>query len=322
MRAITQRRYGGPENLTLADVPRPVPGKGEVLIRVEAASVNAADWLLMRGEPYIARLAFGIRRPRVTTRGRDVAGVVETVGPGASGFAVGDEVYGEVDAGSFAEYTVASVARLALKPTSLTFEQAAAVPLAATTALKGLRDCGRVKAGDRVLINGASGGVGSFAVQIARALGADVTAICSTRNREAALLWGADEVIDYTTTDFTTSGEYDVILDIAGTRSLRDIERALTPRGTLVLASGAGGRLLGPIGRILAASVRGMFSRRAFRPLVSATTTADLDVLSELIDAGSVMPAIERTYLLEETADALTHLGIEHARGKLVIAVS
>lgn len=322
MKAITQQRYGGPENLSLADVPRPTAARGEVLIRVEAASVNAADWLLLHGVPYIARLAFGIQRPRVTTRGRDVAGVIEAVGPDTQGFAVGDEVYGEVDAGSFAEYTVAPVGRLARKPSSLTYEQAAAVPIAATTALKGLRDAGQVKAGDRVLINGASGGVGSFAVQIAKALGAEVTAVCSARNREAALLWGADQVIDYRTSDFTTSGEYDVILDIAGTRSLRDIERALTPRGTLVLASGAGGRILGPIGRILTASLRGIFSRRSFRPLVSSTTTADLDVLSELIDAGAVTPAIERTYRLEQTAAALTHLGVEHARGKLVITVA
>jgi len=322
MRAITQKTYGGPDSLVPAEIPRPVPRKGEVLIRVRASSVNAADWLLMHGEPYLVRLMFGIRGPRVTTRGRDVAGVVEALGPHTSGFEVGDSVYAEVDAGSFADYTVAPIKRLAHMPSNLSFEQAAAVPIAATTALQGLRDVGKVKPGDRVLINGASGGVGSFAVQIASALGAHVTAVCSSRNLDSARSWGAEHVIDYTTTDFTTLDvRYDVIFDIAGNHSLKEMERSLTAKGTLVLASGSGGKLLGPVARILAASIRGMFASPSLKPLASSSNRADLAVLRDLIEANQVTPAIERTYSLEDVPAALTHFGIEHARGKIVISV-
>ncbi len=322
MQAITQRTYGGPETLELTEQPVPVPSGDQVLIRVRAASVNAADWLLMHGEPYLIRLAFGLRGPRVAIRGRDVAGVVEAVGPETRHLAVGDEVYAEVNAGSFAEYTVASEKVVARKPASVTFEQAATVPVAATTALHAIRDAGRVKPGDRVLINGASGGVGSFAVQLAKAFGGTVTAVCSTRNAERARALGADTVIDYTVSDFTAGDErYDAIIDVAGNRSLSDLRRVLAPRGTLVLASGAGGRVLGPIGRMLAASIRGMSTSQRLVPLAASTGAADLDVLSRFIDDGALTLSVEQAYPLAETAAALRHFGEQHARGKIVITV-
>lgn len=323
MRAITQKTYGGPDSLVLAEIPRPTPGTGEVLIRVRAASVNAADWLLMHGEPYLVRLVFGFRGPRVPTRGRDVAGVVEALGPRASGFEVGDAVFAEVDAGSFADYTVAATKRLARMPANLSFEQAAAVPIAATTALQGLRDAGKVKPGDHVLINGASGGVGSFAVQIASALGAHVTAVCSSRNVDAAYAGRAEHVVDYTSTDFTTlDTRYDVIFDIAGNHSLKDLERSLHPHGTLVMASGSGGKLLGPVARILEALIRGRFTSRSLKPLASSSNSADLAVLCGLIESGHVTPAIERVCPLDDVPAALTRFGIQHAQGKIVILVS
>ncbi len=322
MKAIIQRRYGGPETLEYTDMTMPVPGSDEVLISVRAASVNAADWLLMHGEPYMVRLAFGLRAPKVATRGRDVAGVVEAVGSAVQRLEVGDEVYAEVNAGSFAEFTVAPEKVVAHKPANLTFEQAAAVPIAATTALQGIRDVANVQPGDRVLINGASGGVGTFAVQIAKAFGSEVTAVCSTRNLELARSLGADHVIDYSTQDFASGDkQYDVIFDLVGNRSLRECRRALTHQGMLVLSSGGGGRVLGPIGRILAASIWSTFVSQRLRPLVSAGNAADLDALCELIESGQVTPVIERTYSLTETADALRQFGEQHARGKIAVSV-
>lgn len=322
MRAITQRRYGGPDTLEYGNVPRPVPGAGEVLIRVLAASVNAADWLLMHGEPLGSRLAFGLRGPRTRVRGRDAAGIVEAVGDRVDEFAVGDAVYGEVDAGSFADYTVAPAQRLAIMPERLRFEQAAAVPTAATTALQAIRDKARVNPGDRVLINGASGGVGSFAVQIAKAYGASVTGVCSTRNLDLVTSLGADHVIDYSREDFTTGeSRYDVFLDLIGNRSLAECRRVLTRRGTLVLSSGSGSRLLGPVGRMLSALVVGMFVSQNLRPLAAVANGRDLDVLRDMIQAGAVTPHIERVYPLAEAPAALRHFGVQHARGKIVIVV-
>ncbi|TFC33925.1 NAD(P)-dependent alcohol dehydrogenase [Cryobacterium sp. TMT2-14] len=322
MKAIIQRAYGGPETLEYTDVPMPVPRADEVLIRVHAASVNAADWLLMHGEPYLVRLAFGLRAPRIAVRGRDAAGVVVAVGSAVRRVAVNDEVYAEVNAGSFAEFTVATEKVVARKPATLTFEQAATVPIAATTALQGLRDAANLQPRDRILVNGASGGVGSFAVQLAKAFGAEVTAVCSTRNAELARGLGADHVIDYTSEDFTAQGrQYEVIFDLIGNRSLSDCRRALTPRGTLVLSSAAGGRLFGPIGRILAASALGVFSRQSLRPLVASASATDLDVIRELIDSDKVAPQIETTYPLSRTADALHHFGEEHTRGKIAISI-
>lgn len=321
VKAITQRAYGGPEKLEYGDVPAPAPRADEILIRVRAASVNAADWLLMRGEPYLVRLAFGLRAPRVAIRGRDVAGVVEAVGGAVRHFVAGDEVYAEVNGGSFAELTVAREKVVARKPTTLTFEQAATVPIAATTALQGLRDVANVQPGNRVLVNGASGGVGSFAIQIAKAFGAEVTAVCSTRNSVFVLGLGADQVIDYTRQDFATGDtRYDIIFDLVGNRSLKHCRQALSPRGTLVLASGAGGRVLGPVGRILAASIRGLFSSQRLRPLAASASAADLDLIRELIDSGRITASVEKIYPLAETADALRHFGEGHTRGKIAIA--
>ena len=322
MQAITQQVYGDSDTLEVSDQPIPTPRGDEVLIRVHAASINAADWLLMRGEPYMIRLAFGLRGPRVAIKGRDVAGTVEAVGPSTRHLVVGDEVYGEVSAGSFAQYTVASETVLARKPRTATFEQAAAVPVAATTALQAIRDAAKVKPGDRVLVNGASGGVGSFAVQLAKAFGGDVTAVCSTRNAAQARVLGANKVIDYRTSNFTTTADrYDVIIDLVGNHSLHEYRRVLTPKGTLVLASGTGGRVLGPLGRMLAAVIQGAFTSQRLVPLASSPRSADLDVLRELIDAGTLTASIEKTYRLTETAAALRYFGEQHAQGKIVITV-
>ncbi len=323
MTAVTQHRYGGLETLEYESIARPVPAPNEVLIRVEGASVNAADWLLMQGEPFIARLAFGLRRPTIATRGRDVAGVVEAVGHNVRHFSVGDAVYAEVDAGSFAEYTVAKETRLAHKPSRLSFAEAAAVPIAGTTALQAVRNVATITPGDTVLINGASGGVGSFAVQLAKAYGAEVTGVCSTANLEFVRSLGADHVIDYTVDDFTMSeARYDVIIDIVANRSLAECRRVLTRRGTLVLASGNGGRVLGPIRRMLAAVFMGMFVPQKLRPLTAVASGADLEVLRELIEASTITPAIECTYSLVEAPEALRHFVEESVKGKIAIAVA
>ncbi len=322
MKAITQRTYGGPDTLQYTDAPVPEPGPNEVLIRVRAASVNAADWLLMRGEPYLIRLAFGLRAPRNAVRGRDVAGVVEAVGAAVRLFAAGDEVYAEVDAGSFAEYTVANEKVVALKPSTVTFEQAATVPVAAITALQGIRDTAKVRPGQRVLINGASGGVGLFAVQLAKVFGAEVTAVCSARNAELARELGADHVIDYATDDFTANGKrWHSIFDLVGNHTLTECRTALTRRGTLVVSSGGGGRVLGPIPRVLSAAVGGLFVPQTLRPLVARSSGTDLAALAQLIDAGKVVTPIEATYPLAETAAALRHFGERHARSKIAISV-
>lgn len=325
MRAIVQDAFGGPEVLELREVPVPVPGDDEVLVRVRASSVNAADWHLMRGKPYFMRLmGFGLRRPRFRARGADVAGVVEAVGPKVTTLRVGDEVYGQgaLRAGTFAELAVVKETSLAAKPASATFEEAGAVPLAGLTALQGVRDSGGVKAGQRILINGASGGVGTFAVQIARALGAEVTAVCSTRNVELVHELGADRVVDYTREDFTRTGEqYDVVFDLVANRSLRDLRRALTPRGTLVLSGGGGGKVLGPLPLIVRGALTNLVVRQRVTNLGTAVNTADLAYLAGLIDEGAVRPVVERVYPLAETAAAIRHLEEEHARGKIVVAV-
>src|SRR4051794_40437552 len=318
MKAITQHRYGGLDLLDYATVARPVAAKDEVLIRVQGASINAADWLLMKGEPFVARLAFGLRRPKVSTRGRDVAGVIEAVGDKVRRFSVGDEVYAEVDAGSFAEYTVAQAKRLAHKPSRISFSEAAAVPIAATTALQGMRDVAKIKPGDKVLVNGASGGVGSFAVQLAKAFGAEVTGVCSTANLEFVRSLGADHVVDYTTDNFAKGeARYDVIFDVVGNRSLTECRRALTRRGTLVLASGNGGRVLGPVRRMLAAMLLGIFVTQNLRPLTAVASGADLEVLGALIEAGTITPPVDHTSPLAETPEATRSFVEEHPRGKI-----
>lgn len=325
MKAIVQDRYGPSDVLRLGEVDPPVAAAGEVLVRVHAASVNARDWHVMRGDPYVARMAFGLSAPKVRVRGTDFAGRVEAVGAGVTRFRAGDEVYGEIDA-AFAEYVrVPAAGAVEIKPANLTFEQAAAMPLAANTALMGLRDAAQVRAGQRVLINGASGGVGTFAVQIAKAFGAEVTGVCSTRNVELVRSLGADRVVDYTREDFTRDGtQYDVVFDLVGNRSLADCRRALTPTGTLVLAGGGvseGGSVLGPIRLIVRGQLVSRFVRHRVLTLTAVPGRENLATLRELAESGAVTPVIDRTFPLSEAAEAVRYLEMDHARAKVVITV-
>jgi NADPH:quinone reductase-like Zn-dependent oxidoreductase len=323
LKAITCRRYGSPDVLELEAVSEPVVKDDEVLVRVRAASANPRDWHLMRGLPYIVRPQIGLRRPKWNLPGSDVAGQVEAVGKDVTRFRPGDEVFANVLMGGFSEYASVPEAFVALKPANLTFEQAAAVPLAALTALQGLRDHGPVGAGQKVLIVGASGGVGTFAVQIAKSFGADVTGVCSTRNVDMVRSIGADSVIDYTREDFTRSGQkYDLILQLAGTRSSSDCRRALTRKGKLLLSSGdSSGRWIGPIGRILGAVVLSPFVSQRLEPFMAKGSGDDLKVLKELIEAGKLNPVIDRVYSLSEVPEAIRYLEQGHARGKIVISV-
>jgi len=320
--AVFLRRYGPPDDvLELCEIDRPVAGDDDVLVRVHAAGVDPGVWHLVRGKAYIARLAFGLRRPKPQIVGRDAAGTVAEVGRNVTRFVPGDQVYGEVG-GAFAEYTRAPEDLLVRMPANLTFEQAAAVPLSANTALQGLRDVGKVQPGQRVLINGASGGVGTYAVQLAKSLGADVTGVCSTKNLNLVRSIGADHVIDYTQQDFTRSGQrYDLILDLIGNHSLSGFRRALTRQGTLVLSSGNGGRWLGPIGRIAIALVLSPFVPQKLRPLVARRSKENLVALTELLESGKVTPVIDRTYPLSQTPEAIGYLEGGHARGKVVITM-
>ncbi|MEJ2856036.1 MULTISPECIES: NAD(P)-dependent alcohol dehydrogenase [unclassified Saccharothrix] len=325
MKAITQHRYGGPDVLQFEDVDQPVPADHEVLVRVHAATINARDWHVMRGDPHLARIMpgiMGLRRPTAMIRGTDFAGVVEAVGRQVTRLRPGDEVYGEAD-GAFAEYVAAPATVVDHKPSNLSFDQAAALPLAANTALMGL---GQVRAGHRVLVNGASGGVGTFAVQIARSLGADVTAVCSTRNVDLVASLGAHHVIDYTQDDFTRdTARYDVVLDLVGNHSLRNLRRSLKPGGTLVLSGGGvstGGSLIGPMGLILRASAAKPFIRRHRVVVLAAHPNVEnLAALRELAEAGTITPIIDRSYGLAEVPAAIRYVEEEHARAKVVITV-
>jgi len=323
LKAITYHRYGSPDVLEFQEVDAPVVDDDEVLVRVRAASANPRDWHFMRGLPSIMRLRFGLRRPTNSLLGSDMAGQVEAVGKNVTRFRPGDEVFAHVLAGGFAEYTCVPEDFLGLKPANLTFEQAAAVPLAALTALQGLRDHGRIQPGQKLLIIGASGGVGTFAVQIAKAFGAEVTGVCSTRNVDLVRSIGADHVIDYTREDFTRSGQkYDLILQLAGTRSPSDCRRALTSKGTLLLSSGeSDGRWIGPIDRIVKAVVLSPFVSQRLVSFEAKRSGEDLRVLKELIEAGKVSPVIDRTYSLGETPEAIRYLEEGHARGNVVITV-
>ena len=323
MRAIVQDAYGPPEVLELRDVERPQPGDNDVLVRVRAASANPYDWHFMRGIPYFMRAASGLRRPKNTVLGSDVAGRVEEVGCGASRFRPGDEVIGFVGAGGFAEHVAVPEEHLGLKPETLTFEQASAVPLAGLTALQGLRDAGGLEQGQSVLIIGAGGGVGTFAVQIGRSLGAHVTGVCSTTKLEMVRSLGADHVIDYTGEDYLASGRrYDIVLQLAGTDGAGRLRRALTPRGTLVLSSGdATGRWIAPMGRYLRARAMSPFVSQRLLGLSVKRSRADMEELKMLIEAGEISPVVGRTYPLSEATEAMAHLEEGHAAGKIVIDV-
>jgi NADPH:quinone reductase-like Zn-dependent oxidoreductase len=324
MKAIMHERYGGPEVLRVADLPIPTPGEHDVLVKVHAAAVNARDWHLLRGDPYLARLAapeLGLRGPKVAVRGTDFAGTVEAVGPGVTRFRPGDEVYGEANA-AFADYVCAPESVMAAKPRNLAFARAAAIPLAANTALMGLRG---IHSGQRVLINGASGGVGTFAVQIAKAYGADVTAVCSRRNVELVSGLGADRVIDYSTEDFSKSGQrYDVVFDLVGNRTLTELRRCLTRTGTLVLSGGGvseGGSLFGPMGLMMRGKAVGPFLRQRVFLLEAKPSADNLATLTGLVEAGQLVPVLDRTYPLEQAADAIRYLEVEHARAKVVLVL-
>jgi NADPH:quinone reductase-like Zn-dependent oxidoreductase len=334
MKAIVQDRYGSPDVLALREVDKPVPARGEVLVRVHAAAVNARDWHIMRGDPYLARLAmpsvFGRSGPKRRIRGSDVAGRVEAVGGGVTRFRPGDEVYGDVCDldGAFAEYVCVPEGQAEHKPANLTFEEAAAVPLAGCTALVGLREGGQVTAGQRVLINGASGGVGTFAVQLAKAFGAQVTGVCSTRNADLVRSLGADRVLDYTREDFARDGQrYDMVFDLVANRSLADLRRVLTPTGVLVLSGGGVSRngrphVTGPMGLTIKAQVASRFVRHRLFPLVGMPPRAEyLATLRELVESGKVRPVVDRSFPLAQVPEAVRYLEVEHARAKVVITV-
>ncbi|MEW6154882.1 MAG: NAD(P)-dependent alcohol dehydrogenase [Actinomycetota bacterium] len=326
MRAVVQDEYGSaPEQvLRLAEVQRPAGGDGDVLVRVRAASVDRGTWHIMSGLPYPVRVAgFGVRRPKYLNPGRSMAGTVESVGAGVTGFRPGDDVYGTTN-GTFAEYAVAQPARLALKPSNLTFEQAAAVPVSGLAALQAVRDRAAVRAGEKVLVIGASGGVGSFAVQIAKSLGAEVTGVCSTAKVDLVRSLGADHVIDYVLGgDIGGDGSrYDAIVDIGGNRRLSELRQLLTPRGRLVITGGeTTGRLLGGSGRQVRAVLLSPFFSQTLGTFISSENAADLDALRELIETGTVTPAVDRVYPLDEAAAAVRLLLDGQVRGKVVIVL-
>jgi NADPH:quinone reductase-like Zn-dependent oxidoreductase len=322
MKAMVQDTYGSAEVLELRDIDKPEIGDDQVLVRVRAAGVNPADWAVMSGLPYIARPVYGMRKPKNAVRGTDVAGQVEAVGHGVTRFRPGDEVFGWC-IGAYAEYASASEDALALKPANLTFEQAAAVPMAGLVALQAIRDQGNVQAGQTVLINGASGGIGTFAVQIAKSLGAQVTGVCSTRNVDLVRSIGTDHVIDYTVEDFTRSGQhYDFILDNVANHSLSDLRRAVTPTGTLVPNGGGfDNRWFASGGRVIRANVLRRSTDHRLRPFLLSPKLEDLVVLKELIEAGKITPVMDRTYPLSETPQAIAHVAEGHAQGKVAITV-
>ena len=321
MKAVVHAAFGLPDFVELREVERPVPADDEALVRVRAASVNPADWYSVVGRPYVARLAMGLRKPKSDRLGIDFSGTVEAVGSGIRELREGDEVFGGCS-GAFAEYVCVRNAVVA-KPANMTFEQAAAVPVAALTALQGLRDKGALQAGQHVLVNGASGGVGTFAVQIAKALGAEVTGVCSTRNVDTIRSIGADHVIDYTSEDFTQSDRrYDLVLDVAGSRSWSELKRVLEPQATVVLVGAPkGNRVLGPLSHIVKVRVAALGSGHKVVFFVAKFNKADMEVLRDLLAAGTMTPIIDTQYELSEIADALRYLGEGHARGKVVITL-
>ncbi len=323
MQAVLHRRYGTPDVLALEAIARPVPGDEDVLVRVHAAAASIGDHHIVTGKPYLIRLSpfGGLPRPRNPVPGAAMAGRVEAVGAKVTTFRVGDDVFGQAANGAFAQYIVVPAKQLAPKPTNLSFEEASAVPWGAT-ALQGLRDAGGLEAGQRVLINGASGGVGTWAVQIAKAFGAKVTAVCSTRNVDMVRALGADEVIDYAQQDFVKGGaRFDVMLDLVGNRSLRECRSALAPNGSYVPCSGGGGDWVGPLGRVLWGSLSFLFTSRKFKMFVMTPRRDDLLFLKELVEAGKARPVIEHRYALAEVGRALKHVGEGRSRGQTVISI-
>jgi NADPH:quinone reductase-like Zn-dependent oxidoreductase len=324
MKAIAQDTYGSADVLEFRDIEDPVVGENEVLVRVHAAGAGPDVWHLMTGMPYMARPAIGLRRPKLAVRGWDVAGTVEAVGANVTGFRPGDEVMGTAQGGSFAELVIAMPDKLVPKPGNLTFEQAAAIPISGTTALRAVRDVGNVQSGQNVLVIGAAGGVGSLAVQIAKAFGAVVTGVASTSKMDLVRSIGADEVIDYTREDFAEGARrWDLIIDTAGRRPLSQLRRALTRKGTLVIVGGdGGGRWTGGFFRgVLRAPLLSLFVGQRLRGLATKLRQDDLVALSELIAAGTLTPVIDRTYPLIEAPDAIRYLEEGHAAGKIVITV-
>jgi NADPH:quinone reductase-like Zn-dependent oxidoreductase len=321
MKAVVQHRYGGSEQLEVREIATPVPDAGEVLIRVRAAGIDRGTWHLMTGLPLVMRLGFGLRGPKQPIPGRDLAGVVEAVGDDVDGFSPGDEVIGTAD-GSFAEYALAPATRLAHKPAGLTFEQAAVLPVSGLTAVQAVRKAG-VRPGHQVLIIGASGGVGSYAVQIAAASGAMVTGVCSGSKADFVRSLGADQVIDYARTEIDHDGRrYDVIIDIAGNRSISQLRRSLTPTGCLVVVGGEnGGRWFGGIHRQLAGMILSPLVRHRLTAFLSSESSTDLTALADQVDRGQLRPVLDRTYTLDEAAKAIDHLAAGHTRGKIAITV-
>ncbi len=322
MRAIINRSYGTPDVLELADLDPPTIGDDDVLVAVHAASANPLDWHFITGLPYVLRLVAGLRRPKQAVRGADLAGVVERVGASVTACSPGDRVFGGAQ-GTFADRVAARVANIVAIPDGLSFEHAAALPVAAVTALQGLRDHGKLQSGQHVLINGAAGGVGTYAVQIAKAMGADVTGVCSGRNVEMVRSLGADHVIDYSDEDFAAGDRrYDVILDNVGNRSLADCKRVLTADGVYVMVSGPKqGKLLGPVKRIVLAKLAFLFSKRRAASFTATVTADELRELTDLIRDGKLRSVIDRRYPLADTAEAIRYLATGHARAKVIITV-
>ena len=317
MQAILYQRYGSPDVLQLQEVAKPTPQADEVLIKIQAAAANPLDWHHMRGQPFLVRLTGGMRAPKDPRLGADIAGYVEAVGDAVKTFQPGDQVFGEIGVGGFAEYVCAKETALAPKPANLSFAQAAALPVVAFTALQGLRDHGRLQTGQKVLINGASGGVGTMAVQIAKALGADVTGVCSTRNIDLVRGLGADRVIDYTQSDFTRGEQrYDLVYDAVGNRSVPDYRRALTPQGVCVIAG------FSTLVWMLQIVLRGSWGGQKVSSHLAQPNQSDLLTIKELSESGKVIPVIDRCYPLAETAEAIRYLETARARGKVIITVA
>ena len=323
MKAVVYTKYGSPDVLQLKEVEKPTPKDNEVLIRIHAASANAADWRLLRGDPFLLRLGYGLLKPNNTILGADIAGRVEAVGNNVTQFQPGDEIFGDISGcglGGFAEYVSVPEHAVISKPASMTFEEAAAVPMAAVTALQGLRDKGQIQPGQKVLIHGASGGVGTFAVQIAKAFRAEVTAVCSTRKVDLVRSIGADHVIDYTQEDFTKNGQrYDLILAANGDRSMFEYKRALAPKGRYVVTGGSMAQLFQAM---LLGPLLSMAGRQKMGNVLARPNQKDLACMKELLEAGKVIPVIDRCYPLSETAEAIRYLEAGHARGKVVITVT